>query len=94
MILFSTTFAGVFPYVGMATMFVFCDYNWPRALLHKIRLLPQPESKPPPLDVVSCTKKWTVTALIILYAVFQLFMPFSHFITKVLFIISTLRLNI
>lgn len=81
-------FSGVFPYVGMATMFIFCDYDWPRKLLSKFlrftkhQLEPQQSMTSSP-EPVSNVKKWTVTILILVYAAIQLFLPFSHFITKV-----------
>lgn len=70
-------------------MFVFCDYDWPRTLLSKFRrfarreLEPQQLSMTSSLEPVSNAKKWIVTILIVVYAAIQLFLPFSHFITKV-----------
>jgi hypothetical protein len=30
-------FPGMFPYVGLATMLLFCHHDWPRKLIHKLK---------------------------------------------------------
>ena len=78
------SFKGMFPYVGLATMFIFCDFDWPRKLFHKItRNGTQTTNDMEKIDV-SVMKKCLIVFSITFYVFMQLFMPFSHFITKVI----------
>ncbi|XP_065208287.1 vitamin K-dependent gamma-carboxylase [Planococcus citri] len=73
---------GMFPYVGLATMFIFCDLDWPRKLLHKVTRKSKPTSSDMEKMKVSKAKKCVVVVGITFYVFWQLFMPFSHSITK------------
>lgn len=89
----------MFPYVCISTMPLFCGENWPRKLKYLVIRIPSEEPSPSNVciykrdkeDISSNKKidkrvKWKhklVVALIIVYCGVQIFLPYSHFITKV-----------
>ncbi|KAJ3643909.1 hypothetical protein Zmor_026591 [Zophobas morio] len=85
---------GMFPYVCLATMPLFCAENWPRKLLNIFHNNPKPnptciykldeinqyKDLQLPRDVT--WKHKLVVALLLTHCGFQVFLPYSHFITK------------
>ena len=105
---------GMFPYAMMATMPLFCAYNWPKKVLSCLpnfmaRILPSlddPQTSTHcvyPVSTVSedkqqldrektaeknqtpGTKHKALVLIVLTYIGIQLFLPYSHFITKVIF---------
>ena len=105
---------GMFPYAMMATLPLFCAYNWPKKVLcflptFMARILPSlddPQTSTHcvyPVSTVSedkqqldrektaeknqtpGTKHKALVLIVLTYIGIQLFLPYSHFITKVIF---------
>ena len=105
---------GMFPYAMMATMPLFCAYNWPKKVLSCLpnfmaSILPSlddPQTSTHcvyPVSTVSedkqqldrektaeknqtpGTKHKALVLIVLTYIGIQLFLPYSHFITKVIF---------
>ena len=105
---------GMFPYAMMATLPLFCAYNWPKKVLSCLptfmaRILPSlddPQTSTHcvyPVSTVSedkqqldrektaeknqtpGTKHKALVLIVLTYIGIQLFLPYSHFITKVIF---------
>ena len=105
---------GMFPYAMMATLPLFCAYNWPKKVLSGLpnfmaRILPSlddPQTSTHcvyPVSTVSedkqqldrektaeknqtpGTKHKALVLIVLTYIGIQLFLPYSHFITKVIF---------
>ncbi|XP_017784728.1 PREDICTED: vitamin K-dependent gamma-carboxylase isoform X2 [Nicrophorus vespilloides] len=70
---------GMFPYVSIATIPLFCEADWPIKLLSKFVYKKEIEEKIP--SVCNANKKSRVV-LIMFYCLLQMFLPYSHFITK------------
>lgn len=75
----------MFPYMGIATMFIFCEPDWPKSLLRSINLMKDKTTKANQNSKmeISNFRKYLTISLITLHMTIQLFLPFSHFITKV-----------
>lgn len=89
----------MFPYVCIATMPLFCEENWPKKLIHFATRIPPEKTLPSACCIyqddranISKTrnsigkikpKHKFVVALLIGYCSLQMFLPYSHFITKV-----------
>ena len=105
---------GMFPYAMMATLPLFCAYNWPKKVLSCLpnfmaRILPSLDDSQTsthcvyPVSTVSedkqqldrektaeknqtpGTKHKALVLIVLTYIGIQLFLPYSHFITKVIF---------
>lgn len=90
---------GMFAYTMLATMFLYCSFDWPKKLLSYLSLptsVPQPsnhciypaEGNEKPKQ--SSKKPTRVTLkhiaslfILFVYIAIQLFLPYSHFVTKV-----------
>lgn len=114
---------GMFPYAMLATLPLFCAYNWPKKLFSCMpnfisKMLPSQEepqasvhcvypesvkvlkSGQDPSGKPKTSKKCqsptashkTVVFIVFLYIGCQLFLPYSHFITKVQKLIATTQL--
>ncbi|XP_056643907.1 vitamin K-dependent gamma-carboxylase isoform X1 [Diorhabda sublineata] len=80
---------GMFPYVCIATMPLFCEENWPKKILS---LLIKTNKKPRNTNDFKENKiktelhiKWRhklVVGLLLTHCTLQVFLPYSHFITK------------
>lgn len=91
-------FPGMFPYVCLATMPLFCAETWPRRI-QSLFTRSNTDPSPSPNCIYSNNKmdlhkgqtleknvKWKhrlVAALLICHCGLQMFLPYSHFITKV-----------
>ncbi|XP_060517290.1 vitamin K-dependent gamma-carboxylase isoform X2 [Cylas formicarius] len=87
---------GMFPYVCLATMPLFCNENWPRRFLHifsdaNSQVLPSkaciyhkndPASKNRQLQTNPTYRHKTVVGILLVHCVLQIFLPYSHFVTK------------
>nr|CAH7738498.1 unnamed protein product [Callosobruchus chinensis] len=82
---------GMFPYVCLATMPLFCNETWPRKLLEQFYVftndpLPSPDCIYKKDGKCQSNKqKWKrklAVALLFTYCSLQVFLPYSHFITK------------
>lgn len=80
--------AGMFPYVGIVTMFIFCQTNWPRKLWSKLKFTMRENKfrenfQTTVTNATSSFRKFIILISIVCYVLIQLFLPFSHFITRV-----------
>ncbi|XP_054262450.1 vitamin K-dependent gamma-carboxylase [Macrosteles quadrilineatus] len=86
---------GMFPYVCLATMPLFCHMDWPRKLLSRFQketLLEEPEttnvciypSKHETKDRVKDVRWYhrLTCSILLLHVALQAFLPYSHFLTK------------
>lgn len=84
---------GMFPWVCLAELPLFFEASWPRALWQKLKSSWSSEVKAHNGERLSCAndtnvttgatmKKRFTTFLLLIYCCLQLFLPFSHFITK------------
>lgn len=83
---------GMFPYIGLATLPLFCESDWPKQLYKRFRDFlakrneETPEGKPATvkqrLFEKSSPRHKLVTVAIFFYCGLQCFLPYSHFITK------------
>lgn len=89
---------GMFPFVMLAVLLIFSKTDWPQVLINFLNQNFKKKFKKPSLflnyEASEETKKKilknfkinrrhkVISALIILYIIFQAFLPFSHFITK------------
>lgn len=94
-------FLGMFPYVCIATMPLFCQENWPRKLKQLFVRVPVQEPLPSNVCIYQSKKSdffqnetcggkiklrhKFVVLLLFTYCGLQIFLPYSHFITKVIF---------
>lgn len=84
---------GLFPWVCLAELPLFFEATWPRTLWRKLKSSWRCEAKAFDGERMSCANDANVTAeptmrgrfttsLVLIYCCLQLFLPFSHFITK------------
>lgn len=84
---------GMFPWVCLVELPLFYDNNWPRALLRKLKCSSSSaekmiaEKRMPDVNDGDVTTKRTLkerftSFLVLIYCCLQLFLPFSHFVTK------------
>lgn len=89
-------FSGMFPYVCIATMPLFCNEDWPRRLKRFFTRRTSEEPLPSSCCIytqnsyMNCNLNRRVTwkhrlvlVLLICHCSLQVFLPYSHFITKV-----------
>lgn len=84
---------GMFPWVCLAELPLFFESDWPRALRRKLKCSAASVGKMTAEKRMSCVNDSNVTTkrtlkerfttlLVLIYCCLQLFLPFSHFITK------------
>jgi vitamin K-dependent gamma-carboxylase len=78
---------GMFPWVCLVELPLFCEYEWPRRFWRKLKCSTASSTERTIANDKNVTTKRTLkerftTFLILIYCCLQLFLPFSHFITK------------
>ncbi|CRK95801.1 CLUMA_CG009257, isoform A [Clunio marinus] len=84
---------GMFPWVCLVELPLFYEHNWPRTFFRKLKSSSSFSKRKASMERMSCVndknvttkrtlKKRFTTFLILIYGCLQLFLPFSHFITK------------
>lgn len=87
----------MFPYVCLATMPLFCNESWPRKVTELFTTSDTESDSGKPYNYTSDKKeevcavfpakiKWRhrfVTIMLLLHCCLQMFLPYSHFVTKV-----------
>ncbi|EDW68978.1 vitamin K-dependent gamma-carboxylase [Drosophila virilis] len=74
---------GMFPWVCLAEVPLFFSFDWPRRLSCLVKTMPAAkEEKKAPIGDEPGFKDQLRSCIIIFYCALQLFLPYSHFITK------------
>lgn len=78
----------MFPYIGLATLPIFCEADWPKQLKEKIKNVFNKETPKRNFAIPTSEnehgkwKRYFIVFTIFSYCGIQCFLPFSHFITK------------
>ncbi|EDV97067.1 vitamin K-dependent gamma-carboxylase [Drosophila grimshawi] len=73
---------GMFPWVCLAEVPLFFSFDWPRRLCQLLKRSPDVKENKATISEQGGLKAQLRSCIIIIYCILQLFLPYSHFITK------------